>query len=443
MLNLKFFVMIIIFSGIFGCTKTSNKSGENVPISTTDSVDNTGKKNIKNNAPVPEKPAPVSKPVKPDITEVPAKKVEPVPQPFRIVAVGDLMTQTSIERIYTANLDNKINTFGDFENIFKGAPIVYGNLETPVTEFAAGPKFRKKNTHKPLPYFSTTEKVLQSIISCGFNVVSLSNNHVLDQGRQGLIDTLKYLEKNKLDYFGAGQNGRRELLVRKVNGISVGFLGFTSFVNVQQWDWKLDTHWIGRMHDEKPAEIKKAAELVAKYRKEVDLLIVSVHWGRQFDKARIYQKRAAKILAESGADIILGHHPHVVQSAEYIQTKRGSRTFVIYSLGNSFANMGITGMRQYRDGIRAASNDTMVLDLKVSPQKGKTPTVEASWTPAYSMPERNGKKLTFRLVDIRREIKRRKDAATCRDKKFDVCFALEYRMKYMKKILHNLPLIPI
>lgn len=141
-------------------------------------------------------------------------------------------------------------------------------------------------------------------------IFNLANNHIFNYGQDGFIQTKNYLNQNQIDYFYS-HNFDTEFLKKEINGISFGFLGFDYITNP-----KLDSNQI--------------ISTVKKYNDQVDWLIVSLHWGNEYlVKPELWIIELAHNLIDAGADIIHGHHPHVLQSTEIYKDKP-----IFYSLGN-------------------------------------------------------------------------------------------------------------
>jgi gamma-polyglutamate biosynthesis protein CapA len=141
-------------------------------------------------------------------------------------------------------------------------------------------------------------------------ILNLANNHILNYGQDGLNQTKSFLENQNIGYVFS-HNPISEFYQTKINGITFGFLGFDliSYPNFDQ------------------SEIIK---LITKYNPQVDWLIVSIHWGNEYlPTAESWRIKLAHQMVDAGADIIHGHHPHVIQNQEIYKTKP-----IYYSLGN-------------------------------------------------------------------------------------------------------------
>jgi poly-gamma-glutamate synthesis protein (capsule biosynthesis protein) len=141
-------------------------------------------------------------------------------------------------------------------------------------------------------------------------ILNLANNHILNYGQDGLNQTKSFLKSQKIGYVFSSDI-ESEFYQTEINGITFGFLGF-DLVTHPNFD---------------QSEIIK---LISKYNSQVDWLIVSIHWGNEYlPQAESWRVRLAHQMIDAGADIIHGHHPHVIQNQEIYQNKP-----IYYSLGN-------------------------------------------------------------------------------------------------------------
>ena len=174
------------------------------------------------------------------------------------------------------------------------------------------------------PAFNSPHEVGESFTSAGFNLVSLANNHTLDLGKKGVISSNNYW-KTKKDVLTSGSYNslkeRNNIIIKEEKGIKYALLAYTTTTN----GIKTKNDYYVNVYDEK--QVKKDIE---KVRGEVDLLLVSMHWGEEYNNdINSEQEKIATYLSNLDVDIIIGHHPHVIQPVEYVND-----TLVIYSLGN-------------------------------------------------------------------------------------------------------------
>lgn len=167
----------------------------------------------------------------------------------------------------------------------------------------------------------------------GFGVVSLANNHTLDYDRPGLGQTMSALQAAGVGWCGAGQTAAdaERAHVVTVRGLRIAFVGLCEFVpEVAFPDPDSASIVIAT-----PADVRR---VVLAARRSADVVVAQMHWGREYEPRPSPRQRAlARAAVEAGADLVLGHHPHVLEGLEWIPRRVGrSRRWalVAYSLGN-------------------------------------------------------------------------------------------------------------
>lgn len=235
----------------------------------------------------------------------------------KIYFVGDIM----LDRGVLGSVNKNFN--GNFSELFKNVPelksadILFGNLEGPISDVGnnVGSKYS----------FRMNPLVLPTLKEVGFNVFSFANNHVGDWNVKAFNDTLSRLKENNISITGAGFDKNEASLpsIIEKNGIRFGFLGFSD----------VGPNWMEAK--ENKAGILLASDpdfskIITTAKENSDVLIVSIHFGEEYEKIHNKkQEKIARTAIDSGADIVVGHHPHVIQDIEYYNGKP-----IIYSLGN-------------------------------------------------------------------------------------------------------------
>ncbi|MEM7553614.1 MAG: CapA family protein [Cyanobacteria bacterium P01_A01_bin.84] len=200
--------------------------------------------------------------------------------------------------------------------VLEKADITFVNLETPLSDIA-----------QKTGAFITATAFAAELNSAGIDVVSTANNHALDAGVPGLKDTLRSLSQVSLHPIGSGKNlaAARLPFISEKNGIRLGFLAYTMCENSGDSSY-VKSNRAGVM----PTEWKLIREDIQKLRQKVDYVILSFHWGlTDSEKSPFWVRQLAHQSIDSGADIILGHHPHYPQGIEVYKSKP-----IIYCLGN-------------------------------------------------------------------------------------------------------------
>ena len=180
------------------------------------------------------------------------------------------------------------------------------------------------------PMFNSPQEVGEAFLDAGFNMVSLATNHTMDKGEQGVLNSVAYW-KSKSNVAWSGQWSSEEertqsiQKVYEVNGIKYAFISYTI------WNNGLPTP-NGKSYLNNEYSPEKATADIESVRDKVDFVIVAMHWGTEYSfKTDVKQDEIAAHLSNLGVDLIIGAHPHVIQTVEYINE---GKTFVIYSLGN-------------------------------------------------------------------------------------------------------------
>ena len=249
----------------------------------------------------------------------------------RISVVGDLMchtTQFNYARVEKDSFDfNPV--FREVKKYLKQSDFVFGNLET----VAAG----KSKGYSGYPLFNCPDDYITALYNTGFNLLTTSNNHSLDQGEAGLLRTITVIKKNHLRYNGTftSQRDRDSIRIINVKGIKIAFLAYTFGTNgipVPQGK----SYLINLIDfDLIKSDIEKAKELGA------EVVLVHYHFGEEYKREPVaYQKEVVSKTIAFGADIIIGGHPHVLEPVEFfkIDSRDIDTGFVAYSMGNFVSN---------------------------------------------------------------------------------------------------------
>lgn len=173
------------------------------------------------------------------------------------------------------------------------------------------------------PTFNSPYELGDAFIDSGFNLVSLANNHTLDRGEKAVINSREYWNKQDVLVSGSArsQEERDDFIIKEKNGIKYSLLAYTTSTN----GIKSPNDYYVNIYS--AAQAQKDIEAL---RDKVDFLFVSMHWGVEYNpNVSPTQRQIAEYLSSLGVDIVIGHHPHVVEPVEFI-----GDTLVIYSLGN-------------------------------------------------------------------------------------------------------------
>ena len=253
--------------------------------------------------------------------------------------------------------------FSEIRPVLKKSDIVVGNMEFPVA-----PPY----TSRPW-IFNCPPAVIPALKNAGFTAVTLANNHMLDQGPEGAVWTIRNLKKNGLAFIGTGETGpdSRDGLIAAVNGISVGMIGYTGVTNYPLPRNSKSGITINWFYDE-----EKVKEDIASIKAKCDYVVMVVHTGVEYEPLPRDEDRALmKKYLDEGADLIIGHHPHVVQPVEKHMTPDGRETCIFYSLGNFISNQSDTDLPENSSGI--STRESIIVTVNLEKKKD---TLKSSFT---------------------------------------------------------------
>jgi poly-gamma-glutamate capsule biosynthesis protein CapA/YwtB (metallophosphatase superfamily) len=243
--------------------------------------------------------------------------------------------------------------FADVNDVFKGADFGFVNLETPVA-----PAHSKGS--KPF-MFDAPPALPEALKDNGIKIVSFANNHVMDQGWAGFAETRDHLKEIGLQFVGSGDTAGQgwQPIVVEANGIKVGWLGMTRWLNGNRNpDKDNQPHvnffpYAGEGGGVPGADEAQVIEAVKAAKAQCDMLVVSIHWGTEYATApRPEDVDVAHKMLDAGASVIVGHHPHVLQPIETYTTADGRMGVIFYSLGNFLSNQS----RTYVEGLMPEKN---------------------------------------------------------------------------------------
>ncbi|MCF6093091.1 CapA family protein [Microaerobacter geothermalis] len=302
----------------------------------------------------------------------------------RIAAVGDiLMWQKQIDsaQISGTNRYSFDGMFKEVASYLRKADLTIGNLET--TFSGRERLYERKNPKTQYPMFNCPDELAGSLKRVGFDVLTTANNHCMDRSESGLRRTLQVLDSNEIKHTGTFRSVEesRKPLIIKVNGIKIGILAYTYGTNYlpvpQSW-------MVNRIHD------KKMKAEISYLKSRVDLVIIALHFGREFRHSPGYgQRTLVDNLLDWGADIILGSHPHVLQPM-YV---KDNKKLVIYSLGNFISD-------RMRNNIDTESSIILCITV-MKDINGKVRFSRVSYIPTWVHRYYLGKKIKFRVLPIR------------------------------------------
>lgn len=250
---------------------------------------------------------------------------------INIAAVGDIMlgdrplmvglgVRSSIEH------SSLYDPFADVCEIFKKHDVVFGNLEAVISEHG-----KKERNFKSLQ-MRGPKKSISLLKNAGFNVLSIANNHIMQHGDGAFKETVDLIQENDILPIGCIDSDERPLpKYVKIKDTVIGFVGYS----LRQEKFSCNKRYAH-------GDFRTLLHCVKEYKDNCDFLIVSLHWGDEYVSwPSREQIRQARLLADEGASLILGHHPHVIQGIESY-----NKSIIAYSLGNFVFDVWQKRLRQ-------------------------------------------------------------------------------------------------
>lgn len=245
---------------------------------------------------------------------------------IEISYAGDAMMDWSVKQAMEQKGVNY--PFQDIAPSIKKADFSIVNIETAITT---------KGTPYPKQFnFRSNPSSIKGLKQAGFDLVSLANNHSMDYGTEGLVDTMDYLKQQNLPYIGAGADDKEayQAFHKKINGKVISFLAFSRVLPDGVWFSGPNKIGIANAYEE-----NNVIKTIEREKKVADYVFIYIHWGvEKNNQPEEYQRALAKKMINAGADAIIGSHPHVLQGFEYYKGKP-----IAYSIGNFLFPNYITG----------------------------------------------------------------------------------------------------
>ena len=311
-----------------------------------------------------------------------------------LTAVGDVLLHASVygglnkTSGYTFNEQLK-----NVKHLLGKTDLTVANLETIIAGNSIG--------LSEYPKFNAPVEIGYTLKEMGVDLVTIANNHVLDRGEEGLLKSIENLETIGLEYDGAYKSAKdkKRLRIIDVNGLKVCFLSFTRGTNKNEVP--ADKPFLVNTLKNNPIIKINNRMRWLKERNIVDVIVVNMHFGKEYHLfPSRYQRELAASLSDGGADVIIGHHPHVLQPPEWIENSRGTKTFVAYSMGNFFSG---------QNGVYRQIGATLTLDLvKPNPEYKEVIVKNPSYRLTFTKKESN----RVNIYELEKWIKKNKTIET-------------------------------
>ena len=257
-------------------------------------------------------------------TSSPLHAATPIPEtPITLAFTGDVMFGRTVNDHMLATASNDPYPFTYTGDFLRGFDLTTGNLECVISNLGA-----------PVPKsynFRGDARAYDRLLGAGFDLVSVANNHSGDYGKDAFLDEFLTLSKRGLAPIGGGKNKQQAHtpVFKEVRGTTIAFLAYDQIdpYSFAATDTVPGSAWLTE------ADLRRD---IAAARPSADFVIAFVHWGIEYFTGIADQQRyLARVAIDSGADMVVGAHPHVIEPYEFYKGK-----MIVYSLGNFvFDNM--------------------------------------------------------------------------------------------------------
>ena len=297
---------------------------------------------------------------------------------IKMSAVGDILcSDAMLQDAYdeTTKTYDFSHMFNNVSGFIDDADIIMGTMETGVMEG----KYNDKNV--PLEF-------ARAVKNSGVNLVTISHNHSLDNGVNGLQETRENLEDIGFDVVGDKLETANAVCIKEVKNTKIAFLTYTCFMDNKAQKTEEELNCVNMYSEEQAkSDIEYAKENGAEY------ICVMIHWGDAISNTvSEEQKSIADFLVDNGVNLIIGAHPSVVQPMEVRQNADGDNVFIAYSIGTYVSTLSAE---------EARTELVLNIELRKSGKDGKVYLNKVDYTPIYMLDNGENAQDRFKLIDMK------------------------------------------
>ncbi|PIR89035.1 MAG: hypothetical protein COU07_03005 [Candidatus Harrisonbacteria bacterium CG10_big_fil_rev_8_21_14_0_10_40_38] len=278
----------------------------------------------------------------------PIHEVKKKDEDLSILFVGDIMLSRGVD-YYIKKFDDINHPFEKISDFTKSASLTFGNFENPVSENGkdVGSKYS----------FRTNPKYIEGLLGAGFDIVSIANNHIWDWGFDAMSDTISLLEQNGIIPVGAGRTEyeANEPKIINLKNTRIAFLAYTNLYP-KSLIAKEDKGGVSN------GSLENILFSVREAKSKSDIVVVSFHWGNEYEQTpQDWQTQEAHKIIDAGADLFIGHHPHVIQPVENYHGK-----WIAYSLGNFIFDQNFSEATRSGLMLKANIKNSKLIDIQTT-----------------------------------------------------------------------------
>lgn len=286
-------------------------------------------------------------------------------QSITLLFAGDIMLDRGVAWQIQRHSNDWLFPFRKIAPLIQSADIAFANLESQISN--------KGQNVGSMYSFRANPEALQGLSFAGFDILSVANNHSLDWTMNALRDSMTRLKDSGITPIGAGET-RTEAYnptIVEIKGAKIGFLAYTAHGS-PAWQAEESSPGVAWLDT---TNLQDIIQQIAIAKKQADILVVSVHFGEEYQtQPSETQKLIAQSAIDAGADIVIGHHPHVVQPIE--KYKQG---WIVYSLGNFVFDQGFS-----KETMQGALLKVVITNTKVASATLVPITLSSEFQPAVT-----------------------------------------------------------
>lgn len=295
--------------------------------------------------------------------------------------------------------------FSRVSGVLSDSDMTVANMEFPVSE-----------PFESIPIiFNCHSDVIPAMKKAGIKMVTIANNHILDQGENGIFNTIRNLDENRMKYIGAGktEESARRGLIQEIKGVRIGFIAYTGYLNYPRLVKK--SPYINWFYDK-----EKVFKDIREIRKKCDFVVMIVHAGTEYSiEPEEKDSSLMKTYIMNGVDLVIAHHPHLIQRADFVKRKDGSTGYIFHSLGNFISNQGSEEKLPGTDRT-LSTRDSLIIRLKLT-KKGASFVQSFEAVPVTTINNQSGSYREIYTIPIADEITRlKKKASVSRGKEKEI-----------------------
>lgn len=297
---------------------------------------------------------------------------------IKMSAVGDILcSEAMLADAYNENTKtyNFSHMFRNVSGFIDDADIIMGTMETGILEENYNDK------RAPIEF-------AKAVKNSGVNLVSIAHNHSLDNGVNGLKETIDNLEELDFTVVGDKVETANAVVIQEVKNAKVAFLTYTCLLDNEAATSEAEKECVNMYSEEQvKSDVKYAKENEAEY------ICVMIHWGDAIsENITDEQRNIADFLVENDVDLILGAHPSVIQPMEIRKNKDGENVFIAYSIGTYVSTLSAE---------EARTELVLNIELRKSGKDGKVYLNKVDYTPIYMLDNGENAENRFELIDMK------------------------------------------